>query len=537
VEGWIATLSAGVLGDVCAAAAGVFAVVILFPRLTFIADGRALHRTLRRALAAIASPRISEHWKERAVPAYALATLRHSLRLSLWLALLAAAFVGAFIAAAWVVDRDAGAAVERLLRWRPQGIATALGIAYLLWARRRCSGAGQADDPHGGPGGLPRDGATDGQGGGLARKAQSVAGPEYPPMERLLHRVALHPLVARVAFDVDAMLVGQEPPAVERPVYVAGLARSGTTLLLEALHGSGAFVSLTYRHMPLITAPLMWERLSRGHRRAGEARERAHGDRVAVDYDSPEAFEDVFWRTVGEGDYIRPHGLLPHHPDAAAVADYRRYVARVLAAAGGPGDAARPEQTQLIEPRSRRYLAKGNNNLLRLAALKRAFPDAVIVTPFRAPRDQARSLLAQHRRFLRIHARDPFGLQYMDWLAHHEFGAHARPFLFDPTLRVDDPAALNDEAYWLRYWASVYGHLLSHHQQDVAWIDYDRFCAAPKAGLARLAAVCGLEADALLPFADLVRPRTRHAGAEEEAPMPAEVAAVHARLRAMAEAK
>ena len=49
--------------------------------------------------------------------------------------------------------------------------------------------------------------------------------------------------------------------------------------------------------MPFILAPLLWERVSKGFRKPTGLKERAHGDGLVVGYDSPEAFEEVLWRT------------------------------------------------------------------------------------------------------------------------------------------------------------------------------------------------------------------------------------------------
>ena len=55
------------------------------------------------------------------------------------------------------------------------------------------------------------------------------------------------------------------------------------------------FETLTYRDMPFILAPLLWDKISRPLRKAGEKVERAHGDGMMVSFDSPEAFEEVVW--------------------------------------------------------------------------------------------------------------------------------------------------------------------------------------------------------------------------------------------------
>ena len=128
---------------------------------------------------------------------------------------------------------------------------------------------------------------------------------DYNAASRFLHRIALGmPLVTQASFDIEQML--NPPPALAdgRHVFVAGLARAGTTILLRALHDTGAFRSLTYRDMPFVLMPNLWAKLSRGSRQYQQQKERAHGDRIQVNFDSPEAFEEVFWRTFCGKDYI-----------------------------------------------------------------------------------------------------------------------------------------------------------------------------------------------------------------------------------------
>src|SRR3546814_6546092 len=92
-------------------------------------------------------------------------------------------------------------------------------------------------------------------------------------------------------------------------VFVTGLARAGTTVMLRHLHRSGAFRSLTYRDMPFVLAPNLWQRFSARWQERQEERLRAHGDRLMVNADSPEALEEVFWRIFTGREYIRRDGL------------------------------------------------------------------------------------------------------------------------------------------------------------------------------------------------------------------------------------
>ena len=80
------------------------------------------------------------------------------------------------------------------------------------------------------------------------------------------------------------------------PVFVMGLARSGTTAILEILHNTGAFSSYQYRDYPFATAPIFWELATKWIMADGEPVERPHQDDVLISPNSPEAFEEVIWR-------------------------------------------------------------------------------------------------------------------------------------------------------------------------------------------------------------------------------------------------
>ena len=299
----------------------------------------------------------------------------------------------------------------------------------------------------------------------------------------------------RIAFDVDCLFSGAAvvPTQPQAPVYVTGLARSGTTVLLEALYASRAFTTLTFRAMPFATAPQLWSKISSNMRHAGEPRERAHGDRMSIGFDSPEAFEEPFWSMLTEERFIHVDGLDVHNVNDAGLADYRCYIANILLAS---------------KVRDARYLSKNNNHVLRIDCLLRAFPDAHILVPFRRPWDHAESLLRQHRRFSEMHAKDGTTLSYMNWLGHFEFGANFKPFKVGRDIYPRDADEIDTADYWLRYWTCVYRYLLTKYEKKVVFFDYDRFCREPLRTLKRLAATIDLESGQLTSYAANVQEQT-----------------------------
>lgn len=307
---------------------------------------------------------------------------------------------------------------------------------------------------------------------------------DYSAGDKLLHYLALgSPVIGRASFELDGIAArGRRGNTEDRHVFVAGLARAGTTILMRALYETGEFRSLTYRDMPFVLMPGIWNALAMPFRRTEKAKPRAHGDGILVDFDSPEAFEEVFWRVFSGQRYIFDDCLRPYEVSDAAVTLFREYVSRVIDSRHGAGGG--------------RYLSKNNNNILRLAALRKAFPPAIIVIPFRDPMQQAISLLSQHRKFSERHARDRFSRDYMRWLGHHEFGATHKVFKFSDGPTVDaGPNATIDVRYWLRVWIDTYRYLLDHSPAGSRFLCYEDLCAKPEEILGGLLEAAGLRLD------------------------------------------
>lgn len=312
-----------------------------------------------------------------------------------------------------------------------------------------------------------------------------MAEKDYGWASRLLHRLALAwPAVAKASLELETIACrGSEGPQGPH-VFVSGLARSGSTVLLEALYSTDLFRSLTYRDMPFVLMPGMWSRLSASSRREQAKHERAHGDRVMVNADSPEAFEEVFWRVHCGRDYIMPDRLKKHRADTEVIEKFRVYVDRILAS----------------DPHGRcHYLSKNNNNILRIDSIRTAFPEAIILVPYRDPQQQAMSLHAQHTLFTRQQGEDAFTRRYMQWLGHHEFGLAHLPFDLKSDGQHSPPPqssgeglgegqcqrfAADDPNYWLDEWSTVYEALLETAADKVTFLSYEALCNDPQATLA-----------------------------------------------------
>lgn len=309
----------------------------------------------------------------------------------------------------------------------------------------------------------------------------------YSRVDRGLHYLAFAtPLLQRVIGELESDLYRRRLEGIESrdEVFVAGLPRAGTTLLLELLYGTGEFATFTYRHMPFILAPLTWSRVARAHRKARPAAERAHGDGMTVSFESPEAFEEVVWLAYLKDRIVGPDRLVPLEParmtDDCADA-LRASVRKLLALSQAPADGSPAP----------RYLSKNNANMSRIGVLSRLFPTATVLIAFREPAAHVASLDRQHRRFAAEHAEDRFSRQYMEWLGHYEFGGNLRPIDYDGWLGEGAPAE-PDADFWTKYWCAAYGHALENATTNVRFVDFDRLLRERGAYLERIAAAVSL---------------------------------------------
>ena len=394
-------------------------------------------------------------------------------------------YVGATFALVFmsmVVMTDFAELSESAFLWT----ASAAAIVYLWlrakWLERRAEHKGNANPPNAG----------------------------YTRISRWLHWLALEISVIRnMSFELEKLLflnkAIRDPGIIDQPLYVMGLARSGTTVVLEILEKTGAFHSTTYRDMPFVLCPNLWQSLTRYSRLNHQLAARAHGDGIAIGFDSPESFEEVFWRTACKTQPVKDLTYLS--ADEETLADFAAYRQLSLFSALSSDFKGTQGQEKI------RYLSKNNNNVMRLNELS-SQPSAQLILIIRDPLATAWSLFKQHQRFTQLQADDVFVLAYMRWLAHHEFGLGHKPLITGTQYLHDlNP---NQPNYWLAYWLGIYENLWQtynsmpvEHRTRILWVSHERMCQAPKEELERLFRFAKIDKSAD-PFTAMLRPAQIH---------------------------
>lgn len=349
---------------------------------------------------------------------------------------------------------------------------------------------------------------------------------DYSALDRSLHRVAFKTYGAQVALaDLEDLLFARQLAECKanRPVFITSLPRAGTTLLLECCARLPEFAAHCYRDMPFVLVPCLWARFSATFQETGDPRERAHGDGMLIDYDSPEALEEVLWKTHWPQHY-RSDRVIPwqDEDDAEFEEFFRSHMRKIVL--------LRRQDTQA------RYVSKNNLNIARIRMLRRLFTDSVIVVPFRHPLHHAASLLDQHHNFLRIHERDPFACEYMRAIGHYDFGKNLCPVDFEGWIDTRQSRDTESLAFWLEYWVVAYRHLLEE-RDNLFLISYEALCAEPETSLQRLAEAIGSKnGNALMStVATIHSPRAREVDIGRVAPaLIKDAHSIYATLRAAA---
>jgi hypothetical protein len=292
--------------------------------------------------------------------------------------------------------------------------------------------------------------------------------------------------------------------SIQAPIYVAGLARSGTTLLHQVIATHPAVATHRMKDYPMLFTPYWWRRAT-ANIRPGPPRERPHRDGVMITTESPDALEEMLWMAF----FRRCHD--PTICQVLGAKDKNRAFERFYFA---------HIRKLLLAENVTRYAAKANYHVARLAYLARLFPDAKFILPIRAPTDHIASLMRQHRWFSQGERKHPPALAYMQRSGHFEFGLDRRPMHLGDGQEVQailKAWSSGDEVFGLaKHWDMVYRYLaelLANDEQvrkATLVVRFDELCADPATTLRAVFAHCALpNAESIVAgLAPSVRPTT-----------------------------
>ena len=199
---------------------------------------------------------------------------------------------------------------------------------------------------------------------------------------------------------------------IKNPVFICGMARSGTTFLTHLLDSSNYFSTFKYKYLPFYKTPIFWNYVNNLFYLSKKKRQRLHGDNLQVNINSPDSFEELIWKNFLEDYSLKGYWQkVEHHETSALPKNLDLFIKKIV----------------YINKRNR-YLSKNNNNIFRVKYLLKKYPDSKIIIVIRNPVDLAFSSAKVHFKFLKYHETIKNFSEELSELGHYEFGFQRKMF-------------------------------------------------------------------------------------------------------------
>ncbi len=273
------------------------------------------------------------------------------------------------------------------------------------------------------------------------------------------------------SMESKVLLTEIQAVEIEKPIFVTSLARSGTTIITELLFEHNDTCSHTYGDFPGIFTPYWnnWLRQKKSFLEAGKT-ERSHGDRIFINNDSPDAFEEILWTFFDPNLHQEKKVVMPSRsPSSEFLKYYTNHIKKHL----------------LVKSKNR-YLSKANYNVNRISEILKIFPDAKFIVPIRHPVNHIASLMKQHKIYLDAGNKDKKINKQLSASGHFEFGAIRKVIEFGSP--EDSQKVLNywsnveEIKGWSIYWNYLYKSLIEQVESSievknaVLFIKYEDLC-------------------------------------------------------------
>ena len=272
---------------------------------------------------------------------------------------------------------------------------------------------------------------------------------DFPaPMYFIAKMVSRFPSVANAMHKTESIYLRKRLKnyPINRPIYVTGVARAGTTITLEMLSRHPSVATHRYLHMVMPYTPHLVQKLANVLPLMTKPVERLHKDRMLVTRDSPEAVEEILWQkhfsSIVDESQSNILDASNSHPVFEQL--YRSHIQKLL-----------------LNQKASRYAAKNNYNVSRLEYLQKLFPDVRFVIVIRNPFDHIASLAKQDYVLGNLEHGDPRLLDWTKIIGHREFGTAKICINFGNTETVKTIRRLwsDPKTYaqgWAMYWNSAY---------------------------------------------------------------------------------
>lgn len=291
---------------------------------------------------------------------------------------------------------------------------------------------------------------------------------------------------------------------IDRPIFVTGLARSGSTVLLELLSRCLRIGTHRYCDFPFLATPWLWNRFQQ--RFANPATkapvERPHRDRIVITPESPESMDEPIWQSWFPWIHRRNsiHEISESTDNPRFVSFYKEHINKIL-----------------LLRNANRFASKNNYHFTRIEYLTKLFPDARIIIPIRDPISHVDSLVRQHKLFSSYAKSTPNLGSYLQAAGHYEFGPQRIPIQLSPQSIQELKQAESsnqDHIFYAIQWRDVYAKALtclgtnSQRAAKGVVVKFEELCTAPNPVWIKIRDCCDL-ADQKLDFKHIAAPEPK----------------------------
>ena len=175
----------------------------------------------------------------------------------------------------------------------------------------------------------------------------------YSYLSKIFHKFVLNSNQRlKVLFEIEKFFfLKKNDEANIDCLFITGLPRSGSTILLKSLYNTHLFSSLKYSDMPFITSPNLWSKINFLKKKI-LIHERAHQDGINIDLDSPEAFEEIFWRSQLDNNNEQKLYYNNSQYKDNIIDEFQSFIKLIV-----------------LNDKKNFYLSKNNNNIIRIKFL------------------------------------------------------------------------------------------------------------------------------------------------------------------------
>ncbi len=262
---------------------------------------------------------------------------------------------------------------------------------------------------------------------------------------------------------------------IDRPIYITGLARAGTTIILEMLNKHPDLASHKYKNILMPYLPDWFSQMADRFNFYTKPFERLHRDGIIVTSESPEAVEEIFWQKFFNNLHNEKVSNIISRNDSNAKFEkfYLNHIKKLI-----------------INQKCSRYLAKNNYLVSRLDYMLKIFPDSKFLLIIRNPIEHIASLIKQTKLFIKLEQKIPLLPDWLKIVGHNEFGRNQMCINLGNTELINEIHKLwrSKNTYvkgWAYYWTSIYDFIakqletIKKLKKATLIVKYDELCETP----------------------------------------------------------